>query len=458
MPFLNSNTLSKVGQQCTFATLPLYNANAVTTYSETLVGIVPVTKDVTREFRFTLDGIVFSEYYTLTNLNLTTIINPLISQKKILVIEMLYTRIGTDTSGTIVISSAGINTTSYSTDLEYPVASNTVFGEFIKPNVDHDIYDLVVNLSKKMYDLGIVPSFMTRNEENNNLTIDEDYIVFWQSIAHLFASMYEYAKKFTNVFSDKELLCNYLTQKTMQFCDCSELGDLQSFAMAFFDEIRQRGTIEIFRPKYYEYPLGYRNVYMLGITGVLSNYPIYIDGVRYTDAARLPFGWLYNQTTGALTSVDINYHLIEVPDSIPYTITADFDYNLIDDLPRTAIPIDSTLDPTHNTDVTRKYHGEYLRLICYSLTCDEFMFNLVNKQNMGWNIGNSSPLWKGLRQHQNNTIIKGYETFSEDVWDLSYYPIIGSGLTTNSFLIKHDGGATDLLQHNLTSPTNIKYI
>jgi len=64
--------------------------------------------------------------------------------------------------------------------------------------------------------------------------------------------------------------------------------------------------------------------------------------------------------------------------------------------------------------------GELLRLLDYIIT-NEFLFALTTRGELGWCIGQSSPLYTGADNIMN--LIKGYE-FTEDVEDLSKYPLI----------------------------------
>lgn len=456
MGFINGNTLTAIGKQCVYTTDIMFNVSTISAYSASISGTSGTSIGVKQEYRFSTDGVVFTDYYDASLLSSPSL--PF-NQKNILIIEVRFTRIGTSNSGLVSINSVLITTNQFPTLLKYPIGSKTHLSQYLNNNPD--VEALVVNLSQKMYDRGVMPSFIERNEQNFNLDVDKDYINLWQSVSKIFAIIYVYGSQFKNIYNIQELLCEYLKQKTIQVCDCSEMELLQSLAKNFFDEIRQRGTIEVFRPKDYEYPIGYRNKYNCSLFGtILSECPVYIDDVLYFDTTRLPFGWIWDGGTGHLTAPDLNYHQIQLPDKGSYSgiPVTDSDYLIFDTFPRIDIGVLIQLDPTHSSGIRRKYHGEYLRMICYNQDCDEFMFNLVNPNHMGWNIGNSSPLWKGLRQHQNNSIIKGYESFSEDVWDLSYYPIIGSGIATEQFLIKHDSAANDLLKYDTASNTYIKYI
>lgn len=66
--------------------------------------------------------------------------------------------------------------------------------------------------------------------------------------------------------------------------------------------------------------------------------------------------------------------------------------------------------------------GELLRLLNY-VSSDEFIFALVGREEIGWNIGNSSPLYRGTDRIVN--LNKAYEDTIEVV-DLNTYPLIDS--------------------------------
>lgn len=484
------NILNSIGEVAVFRTTPLWFLGAITTLTENITGVTG-TRTVEKTFRYTLDGIVYTDWYTLSQANLIAEINPNLTNKTTCLIELSYKRTGTDPTGQIEIVSTDITGTYLSAPV-YPTGSaNYTYREYIEN--DDDVFNLMVNLVQKVYEVGIIPTYLVRDEKEFDIFEDKDYIDFWSSIAKMFAVLYKFSLKFTMIYWNKELLCEYLRQKTIQFCDCSDLELLQQIASHYYDEIRQRGTIEIFRPKDFEYPFGYRSRYVLPDPFTLSaTNPIWINDVRYTDNSNLPYGWnvlcfeevqlgpapgtqadikitfdymggtvdflmdnipmgwFYSSPLARLIKpcddgyVAIAAEYVPGPTPLPFTINhgiclyaPDENYyqveilaapviveDGIDDLPRVDLVLTTVCGPTHYTSVKKQHNGEYLRLICYNFNCDEFMFNIVNKENAGWNIGNASPLWKSLRNHNNNTIIKGYESFSEDVWDLRYYPII----------------------------------
>ena len=445
-----NNRLNNIGDVLYFKTTPLWNLVSITSYADTINNITG-TRTVDRQYRYSLDGVVYSDWYS-TGIGFTQI-NLELNSKQTLVVEFRIERTGTDNTGYLEVVSINLNGTYSSNVPSYPIGNDTIIKDYL--NADVDVFNLMCNITQKMYEYGIVPVYMERQEISNDLHVDEDYIDFWQSIVHLYASMYKYGIQFTVIYWRKELLCEFLKQRTIQFCDCSDIVLLQKLAKNYYDEIRQRGTIEIFRMKDIEYPIGRRYKWSTSIVPsgfILSPAnPIYIDDVKYNEIDELPFGWI--MLNGCLVAPDLNYYKIEIIDNSVLSslvIDPEFNYDILDTLPRILCNIKTLLQPTHFSEIKRTYHGEYLRMICFCMNCDEFMFNVVNKQNRGWNINNSSPMYRGLRAHQNTSIIKGYENFSNEVWDLSYYPIIGSGISLESFLLLWNGLPD---KFNANSPT-----
>lgn len=67
--------------------------------------------------------------------------------------------------------------------------------------------------------------------------------------------------------------------------------------------------------------------------------------------------------------------------------------------------------------------GEILRLLCID-DCDEFLWTLRDLKHTGWNVGHSSPMYKGTQFDEN--LIKGFEKTKECL-DLSLYKTFGGG-------------------------------
>lgn len=433
------NILNKIGDTVIFKTVPLWNLQTLTSYSNTITGLT-ATRTVSKFFRYSFDGVVFTDWKEDADVNLVSEISPqIVSNTQTLIIQVMFQRDGTDTAGEISIDGINLNGTYFTDYPDYTASNQTELGEFVYDDID--VFNLMVNLTEKMYGEGIVPVYLERQENHDDIYTDKDYIDFWSTMAKTFAVIFKYSIKFTVIYWRKELLSEFLKQRTFMFCDCSNILLLQHLAKNYYDEIRQRGTQEIFRPKGYEYPTGNRYKYQLFSGFLISKAnPIWIDDIKYIEPDEVPFGWTFD-VDGSIVAPDVNSYRVETCDNTSIgVIDENFDFSIIDTLPRINATTKALIQPTHFSNITKKINGEYLRLICYCANCDEFMFNYVNRKDRGWNIGNSSPMYTGLRNHRNTSILKGYENFSEEVWDLSYYPIIGSGIPIETNLIEWSDG------------------
>lgn len=87
--------------------------------------------------------------------------------------------------------------------------------------------------------------------------------------------------------------------------------------------------------------------------------------------------------------------------------------------------------------------GELLRIINYK-TFNEYVFAPLAKKEIGWNIGNSSPLFRGTQLMSN--MVKAYE-FGDEVTDLNLYPLISTSnvaIDSGYMLFTHTTGVNGL--------------
>lgn len=409
-----------------FQTVPLYGLDSIISYSDTTTGEDAFTF-LKRDFAFSFDGIVFTPYFPLTNGNLSTKINVILTAKTAIVVKFRYQLSSTEVSPQVELLNLTLIGTYSFKPTNFPISSRSVYKDLVHDDVN--VHNLMVNLAEKLYQRGIVPEYLARNEGGNDIFIDKDYIEFWSIVAKFFSIFLIDAFKFTTIYFNFSLLSNFLNQKGIFFNKKNTLIDLQLITKNFYDEIRQRATFEIFRSKGYEYFWGSRNVYQLPNGYVIAPAtPVIIDGIVYREVEELPFGWTVQNNlyvVNGLVASDINYHrvIFGLVDSGGISVPGDFndDYNN-DFLIGTTIQVNPYVIPaTADSEIYKKYDGEYLRLIGYDKK-DEFIFNQVDIRFLGWFIGTSSPLYKGLRPQYNPEIIKAYET-TEDFFDLENYPI-----------------------------------
>lgn len=309
------------------ADVPILGLTSLIDYLDS-VNNVTGTRYFTKEFRYSSDGINWYDWQPLTNLALQAI--TLQSQNPFL-IEYRYTRAGSDPSGELEFENVVLHGTITPGECG-PAFGGSIFAMFFDCCCSPELLLWCLNVLEKMYKRGIVPNYMERGKNNNLNWEDEDYIAFWSTVCCYFSLFVNYARKFEKFYNTPLLLNKYLQSKGLYICENDITHDDALYLMEhFYDEVRQRGTLQISVPK---------------------------SGTK---------------------------------------------------------PVD----------------GELLRLICKG-ECDEFLFSVTEPWKVGWNIGNSSPLYKGTNFAY--MLNKAYEN-TQDFIDLSLYPLVNDpyiGIVTDS--------------------------
>ena len=94
---------------------------------------------------------------------------------------------------------------------------------------------------------------MERGKSNSNEE-DRDFIDFWRAITHYFALYVCLARYFQSFWKDREVLLEYLIERGLIICADEDYVDILYLMSNFYDEIRQRGTMQVVRAKGYQLP------------------------------------------------------------------------------------------------------------------------------------------------------------------------------------------------------------
>lgn len=287
-----------------------------------------------RRFRYSIDGITYSSWLSLTDENVSNIV---IEPSDTFYAEYSYERAGSDSTGELQFTSVTLNG-EYSQPVDGPAYEASNFSEYFDLN---NICSIAwsVNVLEKLYKKGILPKYIERNFSSSN-NVDKDFIDSWRAITHYFALFVCLARKFQLYYQDSTLLLEYLVQRGYLICTDVEYSDLLTLMSNYYDEVRQRGTRQVFLPKGYEF-----------------------------------------------------------------------------------------------SNNTKSVDGEYLSMICFD-DLDEFLFNLNQNKHIGWNIGNSSPLYKGLEDRLN--VNKYYCDFIDDLVSVQDLSIDVDSLPYVSIVRDHD--------------------
>jgi hypothetical protein len=225
-------------------------------------------------------------------------------------------------NGILTFDSIQLNGTYISTTPGPGFLASNFANYFIQNNIVSLLWS--INVTNKLYQPGILPKAMVRGQTGNPQD-DEDFLNTWRTVTHFFGLFVALAREFQTFYQNHDILLEYLTQRGSLLANDVLLDDLFYLMCNYLDEVRQRGTRQVFLKK----------------------------GTR-----------------------------------IPGIIEDEFDIS---------ISQAELVLPTH---VAKPIDGEYLRFIGYNIM-DEFLYNLNQNKHIGWNIGNSSPLYKGLEGRLN---------------------------------------------------------
>lgn len=321
------------------------NSIFITTYPTTgVLALLGFTEDVSgvdgthtfdKSFRFTIDGVHYSEWLPLTTLNITSIDA---QPHQIICFELQYYKnqpLGEDQLEVNDIS-LQYNQENISSANSF---DNTIFKTFFESN-DIRVLNWYVNVLNKLYQKGLIADYIVRNQGQS----DEDFLQLWGTVAKFFAYYVVYARQFQNFHQSEALLFEFLEQRGLKISKTTTLEQMNTLMEQFYIEISKRGTFRI------------------------------VD----------------KEEDGA------------------------------------------TVD------------GELLRLLWYNQDEDEFIFNPRLPQHIGWNLGNSSPLYRGLYLHDNANKTPEKQLYPKEI---SHY---------TGAVISVDEGHNVLSFDNLTLVNSIK--
>ncbi|MDD4436957.1 MAG: hypothetical protein PHS04_02850 [Tissierellia bacterium] len=212
-------------------------------YTDTIVGETE-ERALKREFRVSAtNGLFWTEWKVLTDVALSE--NQFIAENSLL-IEVRYTRIGTDSTDVIEFIDIQFLGTREEISFVAPTITSSIFENIIGSDCLNEIES---NIFKKLYFRGILPNYITR-AENNDENEDRDFIDLFFSVARFFGMFICFFKRFENFKDDFSLMREQVRQYGVYFDESNiTLEELQYLSQHLYDELRQRGTNMIFKRK-----------------------------------------------------------------------------------------------------------------------------------------------------------------------------------------------------------------
>lgn len=219
---------------------PIIGISILTDYVDSLGGET-FTKYFDKFFRYSRDGVIYTDWIVLNNTNLG-LVN--ISPTDTFVIEYKYQRAGSDATGDLSFSNITLHADQ--DDLTCGIIyQDSIFSQFFSCT-DIEILLWSINVLEKTYKRGVLPDFIERGKEPST---DTDFITFWRSITTFFAYIVVYARRFQNYSLNKDLLLDNLRQRGLFIQQDISLQDLTELKKHFYKEFSKRGTLSMIKDK-----------------------------------------------------------------------------------------------------------------------------------------------------------------------------------------------------------------
>jgi len=164
---------------------PVVGIIAVSSFVENVVGVTGTEFFTSKIFRYSKDGVNFSEWEDLLITNLTSLT---FDSKDSVIFELAYRRNTPNLPPDIV--DVQLTSTDSSTNYIETYFQNSIFSEFFNSS-NLELLNWYINVLQKVYSKGVLPDYIERLDDFQK---DEDFISFWKSIAKFFSYFVLYAK------------------------------------------------------------------------------------------------------------------------------------------------------------------------------------------------------------------------------------------------------------------------
>lgn len=302
---MKDNILQSIGDVLIINVAPKITGDLILGgYSDSLIGLTE-TRNVSKEFRITNDGIFWSDW---KNLDSDLFVENYVCDNSLL-IQVRYTRIGTDASGTIEfenITFIGVNQTE---PFLAPTLNSSIFSGLLGTS-ELDVIEK--NIFKKLYFRGILPQYITRSQ-NVDKKEDKDFIDLFFSISRFFSMIICFSKRFEKFQDDFGLMREQVRQYGLYFDEKNiTLNELKYLSSRLHDEIRKRGTDMIFKTKSGDIPVDGEFIRLLRIKTS--------DEILYENIPLQKYGWCLGQSSPLYKGTGSAYNLNKTKEN-----TSDFE-------------------------------------------------------------------------------------------------------------------------------------
>lgn len=220
---------SEIGQELVSEEINYLGVSSINSYTDVVSGET-LTKYFDKYYKYSTDsGISFSEWLPITELPLST------NFRDLIVLQYKYVRAGSDSSGVLVFESFEFNVTDV--NLELSEFNKSIYKEFVEYQ----------NTDSLEWTKAVMKRFNNRGFLHKNASRTDDYFDFWRALIYPLSFIVATGRKLSNFFDSQKLLYNFLSKKGFYVEYNDDILDLQTIANNQVNEIRRRGTNQIFR-------------------------------------------------------------------------------------------------------------------------------------------------------------------------------------------------------------------
>lgn len=466
------------GRDIILSSLPVVNVIALTGITEDIIsGTGSFTN---KSYRYTVDGINWSIWMDQSTLLLETF-----NESDLIVVESKYTKDNPDS--TIDINSFTLSVTDGSYTPTIQQYNETSFKNFFEM-FDTNVLGWLVNVLQKLYDRGhlVIPNYLERLDENES---NEHFIEVWRPIIHYFAYYVIFARKYQEFYNTPFLLEEYLLQRGL-YLSLRDIEDIINTIPTGYGVVPTvtLGNIDMNLPQQpagtvYRFVIDGREI--TSATSVISSHGISeitlaINNLNDFSATSNHIGaGLWQIVVTGPTNTDNLYGGVEAKITHPGgdlsgvfsggSWTADAEvfnsglylmWTFYSQMKNRGTDSIVKKHQLLTADLTnwRFVDGELLRLVHYKKS-DELVYNHHKTEHFGWNLGNSSPLYRGVSINDSTNKIVGVgdrvHVNPTIAYELTFQIQDEPELKIEVWYRNQNGSRVDLLNHSDSTPLNI---
>lgn len=229
------NSIRQEGDLFTLLSKPIVGIVGISGYSESLLGSTGTW--LSKEFRYSRDGVNFSSYIALSSPNITSLV---FTAGEFVVFEFQYVRsVGSDRT----VVSITLTETSTTLPWEHTYFDQSNYKQYFNQN-DQELLNWAINVLNKVYrkDGGVIPSYI---ERKNDAESDKDFIEFWTSICLVFGLDVKLARVVSRFYENDPFIRPYLESRGLFVSRRNNNATMQYLMETYYHQMANRGTKHI---------------------------------------------------------------------------------------------------------------------------------------------------------------------------------------------------------------------